>query len=175
MLLSLSDFGKWEGYRAKAKWMVIILFVFIAGASYANAFRVAEKVTPKLEMARKVIGTLPEKKKVMMLWGGLPYLGSIGIGGHLDAYYVMDRKGYTPKLFCNNFMLVRYKQRLESNVDPKKMTGAMLKQYDGLFVWGDNVKLNQQIRGYGFHLLHNKGPFSTYLQNELLTGRNRPR
>lgn len=143
--------------------IVVILFCtvfFVKSADYFST--VCDRLTPSMNEARKLLKELPPHKKLMPIWAQTPFVGQIGYMANIQAYYVMDREGYVPSLFHDNYIIVKYKKAPIFSPYPEDITFDMLRQYDFLFLWGREANVEAYVALSGFAIRKQTADMSIY-------------
>lgn len=149
-------FLRWE------KLVVVLLCTITALRFDAYIFRTTAAISPVMKGARSLMQQLPERKRLYPICGVSPYAGQIGIGLHIQAYYVIDRTGYVPSLFSTDYMLVRTKEKGAYSFDPGRINIEKLRTFDYIFVWGDNTRMEGELKKIDFAPMVRDGGLGIY-------------
>ena len=128
--------------------------------------KISTQIQPIMQASLKTLSQIPENKILAYIWGRTPYIGTIGIGTHLDSYYIIEKKGFSHAIFANRHLLAQYKKDKipEYIQDPKKITEKTLSMYNAVFVWGNNLDIHNKLTSHGFNHISQSSIFGAYVR-----------
>ena len=144
------------------KAVVVILILLTALRQDALVFKATKEIEPSLLSVRELVRELPPQKLILPINVRPVFYGQIGVGSHVEYYYVTEGKGLAPGKWPVDFNTVKYRKTHPWAGPPKVYDRAVLGHYDFLLVWGDNPKVEGILRDNGFVVRRRTGQIATY-------------
>jgi len=108
------------------------------------------RLAERLEESRDMVKRLPEGKNLVSIWERAPSFGEIKYGAHLEAYYVVDRKGIVRSLFARPYQIVQYRGGAPIRSGRPALTASALVPFDFCLVWKGREPVDCETLKLGF-------------------------
>jgi hypothetical protein len=133
--------------------VIICSAIFIKTSCYV--IKHSDNESQFFSAAHHLLADVPAEKKLLPV-------EAVPISNHLEAYYLIEKNGYVPTLFSSPYMMVHYRYPPVSLGNTGRLSYAVLRNYDYLFVSGDNAALEGFLKSVKFTVAGRELFFGVY-------------